>query len=110
MYPQVRVGKDNIGENGADKPPSPSRFVPPKVEEVRDYCTENGYPIDPERFIDYYTANGWVQGKGRKIKDWRACVRTWARREKAEHPQESQRAPAYIVDEKGVGSWILPKE
>lgn len=110
MDTQVRLGKDSLGKNGADKPPSPSRFVPPKVEEVRDYCTENGYPIDPERFIDYYTVNGWVQGKGRKIKDWRACVRTWARREKAEHPQKSQRAPAYIVDEKGVGSWILPKE
>lgn len=110
MDTQARGGKDNAGESGADKPPSPSRFVPPKVDEVRNYCVENGYPIDPERFIDYYTANGWVQGKGRKIKDWRACVRTWARREKAEHPQESQRAPAYVVDEKGAGSWILPKE
>ncbi len=100
------VTDSNIGESGADKPPTRSRFVPPKVEEVRSYCVENGYPIDPERFIDYYTANGWTQGKGKKIKDWKAAVRTWARREKAESPQV---APEYVVDEKGAGSWILPK-
>lgn len=109
MDTQVRLGKDSLGESGADEPPARSRFVPPKAEEVRNYCTENGYPVDPDRFIDFYTANGWTQGRGKKIKDWRACVRTWARREKAECSRENQSGPEYVVDEKGVGSWILPK-
>lgn len=80
---EVRLGKARVGEDrteGAAKPPR-TRFVPPSVEEVRAYCKEKGYGIDPERFVDYYQANGWVQGKGKPIKDWKACVRTWANSE-----------------------------
>ena len=33
-----------------------------------------------EKGKDYYTANGWVQGKaGKPGKDWKACIRTWER-------------------------------
>lgn len=34
--------------------------------------------------MDFYTANGWKQGKGTPIVDWRAAVRTWERRKKPE--------------------------
>lgn len=54
------------------------RFTPPKVSEVAAYCRERGNGIDAQSFVDFYTANGWVQGKGRKpVRDWMACVRTW---------------------------------
>lgn len=57
-----------------------SRFVPPTVDEVRDYCEQRKNNIDPEAFVDFYETNGWVQGKqGKPIKDWKACVRTWER-------------------------------
>lgn len=59
----------------ADKPPR-NRFSPPSVDEVREYCKERGNNVDPEKFVDYYTANGWMAGKS-KMKDWRAAVRTW---------------------------------
>lgn len=65
----------------ADKPrrkPAAKRFVPPDVSEVRAYCRERQNGIDAQYFVDFYTANGWVQGKGGKpIRDWRAVVRTW---------------------------------
>ena len=32
----------------------------------------------PERFMDYYTANGWRLGKS-EMKDWKAVVRNWER-------------------------------
>ena len=82
---QYRLVKDSVGEgsigkeNRADKPPR-TRFSPPSVEDVRAYCVERGNAVDAERFCDYYAANGWVQGKGKPIKDWRATVRTWERR------------------------------
>lgn len=56
------------------------RFTPPSVDEVLAYCHERKNGIDPEAFVDYYTANGWVQGKGKPIKDWKATVRTWEKR------------------------------
>lgn len=79
---KVSIGKDRIvkkREGTAGKPPR-SRFVPPAVEEVAEYCRERGNGIDAERFVDYYTARGWIIGKG-KMKDWRAAVRTWERNE-----------------------------
>lgn len=59
-----------------------SRFVAPSVEEVRNYCRERNNNIDAEEFINFYQANGWVQGKGKPIKDWQACVRTWEKNRK----------------------------
>ena len=59
------------------------KFVPPTVEEVRGYCLERNNGIDPQRFVDFYSAKGWMLGKN-KMKEWRACVRTWERREEGE--------------------------
>lgn len=57
-------------------------FSPPAVEDVRTYCAENGYDtIDPEGFVDYYAANGWKVGN-QPMKDWKATVRNWARRDR----------------------------
>lgn len=53
-----------------------SRFTPPTVSEVKAYCDERKNDINPQAFVDYYEANGWMRGKN-KIKDWKACVRTW---------------------------------
>ena len=53
------------------------RFTPPTIDEVKAYCRERQNNVDAERFIDYYETNGWVQGKGKPIKDWKAAVRTW---------------------------------
>lgn len=54
----------------------------PSLEEVRAYCIERMNAIDPETFLAFYNANGWVQGTGRKpIKDWKACMITWEKRQ-----------------------------
>lgn len=53
---------------------------PPSFNEVQDYCLERQNGIDPQHFLDYYEANGWVQGRCKKpIKSWQAAVRTWER-------------------------------
>lgn len=57
------------------------RFTPPTVEEVAAYCQERGNSISPEAFIDYYSSKGWMIGKN-KMKDWKAAVRNWERRQK----------------------------
>jgi hypothetical protein len=54
-------------------------FTPPSVEDVRAYCRERGNRVDPESFVDHYTAKGWMIGKN-GMKDWKAAVRTWERR------------------------------
>lgn len=64
------------------------RFAPPTLENVSEYCREMGYTnVDAARFIDFYTSNGWMVGKNR-MKDWKAAVRNWGRREKNPQRQD----------------------
>ena len=53
------------------------KFIKPTLQEVRDYILENDYPVDPEKFFYHYESNGWVQGKNKPVKNWKACVQTW---------------------------------
>ena len=60
------IDSDSVKEN----------FTPPTVEEVENYCRERGNGIDPQRFVDYYTAQKWVRN-GRPIDDWQLIIRLW---------------------------------
>ena len=82
----------------AGKPPrQPQRLIPPTVEEVRAYAAQRGDPLDPEAFMDYYTANGWKVGRN-PMKDWKAAVRTWARKEQAHGTGIRSTDPAAATD------------
>jgi hypothetical protein len=76
---------DSEERDAGEETPAPGKgkaktFTPPTVEEVEAYCRERENGIDGQEFVDFYTANGWVQGKqGKPLKDWKACVRTWER-------------------------------
>lgn len=66
--------KDNDKERGKK-----ARFSPPTLDEAREYCRKIGCPAETaDRFVDYYTSNGWMVGRG-PMKDWRAAMRNWAR-------------------------------
>ena len=78
------IGKDSIGKDSIDKS---KRFVPPTVDEVRAYCQERHNNVDPETFVDFYASKGWKVGNN-SMKDWKACVRTWEKRNKKETPKE----------------------
>lgn len=79
-------------EINIDRGQTAKRFTPPSLEDIKDYCSEMGYNIDPQEFLDHYQANGWVQGKGKAIRDWKAALRNWNRREPefAFKPQQSK--------------------
>ena len=57
-----------------------ARFKKPTLDEVKNYCILRNNNIDAEAFIDFYESKNWQIGKN-KMKDWKACIRTWERRE-----------------------------
>lgn len=69
-------GKEKDMQPPADKPPARTKFNPPTVQDVQAYCLERGNNVDPERWVDHYTSNGWKVGKN-PMKDWKSAVRTW---------------------------------
>ena len=61
-----------------DKPQQTrTHFTPPTLEEVKAYCIERNNNIDAEYFIDFQEARGWVLSNGKKMKNWKATIRTW---------------------------------
>ena len=77
----------NINNNSLSKRES-SRFQKPSIDEIRQYCISRNNSVDPEQFFNFYESKGWTIGKS-PMKDWRAAVRTWEKREK-EIPQRKR--------------------
>ena len=78
----------NINNNSLYKKGS-SRFQKPTIEEIRQYCLEKGYNVDAEQFFNFYESKGWVVGKS-PMKNWRAAVCTWNKREKEVAPRKRE--------------------
>lgn len=75
---KVSIGKISLGKviEAGEPPKKNTTFKTPSLEEVKAYCDERQNSVDPQRFVDYYSANGWMVGRNH-MKDWKAAVRTW---------------------------------
>jgi len=72
-----------------------TRFTSPTLDEVEAYCAERGNGVDPQQFIDFYTSKGWKVGD-QPMKDWKAAVRTWEKRDGRQAGQERTKSFADI--------------
>ncbi len=73
------------------------KFIKPTLEELKEYCTESSLSVDCQYFYDYYESNGWLVGKN-KMKDWKATLRNWNRRNK-EEKKENQKSIQEMLEE-----------
>ena len=65
-------------------PKRESRFVPPTLEEIKDYEAQKGYTFSAERFWGYYESNGWRVGKN-PMKSWHGACVTWQGKQNEEN-------------------------
>lgn len=72
-----------------------SHFTKPSLEEIREYCLSRNNQVDPEQFYNFYESKGWMVGKS-PMKDWKASVRTWEKREK-EVPQRKREKKESVI-------------
>lgn len=88
---------DNIEEIERIEPPtgerSAKRFTPPTKEQIFDFCLDNEINLDVDRFYDYYASKGWKVGSS-PMKDWKAAVRNWVRRDKERPAVSGYQQPA----------------
>lgn len=71
------IDKNSIEENNIYK--KGVKFSKPTIDEITKYCLERNNGINAEAFYDFYESKNWYVGKN-KMKDWKACVRTWEQR------------------------------
>lgn len=96
--PQIRLDKsreekNRVNNNGRKT----SRFTPPTVEEVQEYCSERGNAVDAQSFVDFYISKDWYIGKN-KMKDWKAAVRTWEKNQRQKNKKSK--------DDEGLKGWL----
>ena len=78
---------DNVNDNVKEKEKikekvaSAPRFQKPTLEDVQEYVSSQGIVIDCQAFLDFYESKGWKVGST-PMKDWKAAVRNWARRDR----------------------------
>jgi len=101
ILPANTVGKDKAKKyKGGDRQKKTVSFSPPTSIEVEQYCRERDNHVDAHRFVDFYTAKGWMLGKN-KMKDWKAAVRTWEKNLKQlDHPAASYKQQNTATDER----------
>lgn len=79
------------------------KFTKPTLEEIKSYFAEKGYVDESEVFYDFYNSKGWVVGKS-PMKDWRAAVRNWGRR------NPSKDNPQSLAEENRANLWKFVNE
>lgn len=75
------IERDIDKEKEKDKERESNNIYPtdtPTLSELHSFCQENNMEeFDCEYFYDYYEANGWIDGRGNKIKNWKSKVKNW---------------------------------
>ena len=90
------------GESANVKKPKP--FVPPTVEEVREYCLQRKSGVDPVRFWEYFDAGGWKDSEGKPVRNWKQKLITWESHSR-EKGKEQYDSTADSSD--GLSEWDL---
>lgn len=93
---------DNVNVESKAAKPQRSRFTPPTLAEVREYCKERGNSVDAEQFIAFYDSKGWKIGSS-KMKDWKAAVITWEKREQS----KPNKKPSYAFENSSIDDDML---
>ena len=57
-----------------------NKFVPPLLQEVKDFICEKSLQVDGESFYSFYAANGWHVGRN-PMKSWQMALQYWARKD-----------------------------
>ena len=92
------IDRDIEEENSVESAtPKRKRFSPPSLDDVANYCFERNNNVDPQRFVDYYTSNGWMVGKN-KMKDWKAAVRTWEQKDQPKPIHQNRKNSNVFLD------------
>ena len=84
------IQSESVSESNPRENARARAFTPPSVGEVAEYINLKGYDIDAEAFVAFYASKGWKVGST-PMKDWKAAVVTWAKRDKQTHPKQNAR-------------------
>ena len=103
--PQDSIGKNSIDNSSLDNKKENTKrknFIPPTVDEVKEYIDSVGSQVDAESFVAFYESKGWMVGKD-KMRSWKAAIVTWEKRNGLKRSPPKKSDPVQQEDEELVG-------
>jgi hypothetical protein len=59
-------------------PKTQKRFLPPSLEEVKDFFSENKSSLlEAEKYYNHFESNGWKVAGKTPMKNWKAAAKNW---------------------------------
>lgn len=79
---KVKKSKDKESEREINKERDAAASSTPTLSEIVSYGKELGLDEEYcERFFDNYEGTGWINGTGNQIKNWKAVLRNWKKKD-----------------------------
>lgn len=70
--------KDLLKEKTKNKS-NKKQFIPPTLEEIKQYIKDKGFNINAKSFYEYYSSNDWKDKNNNPVKNWKLKMITWNR-------------------------------
>lgn len=104
----VDIDKDIDKEKDKKENTKRKKFVPPTVDEVKQYLDSVGSKVDAEAFVAFYESKDWMVGKN-KMKDWKSAIVTWEKRNGLKrNPPKKEEQKQIQDDEEIIGDdWMF---
>ena len=96
--------KDNRGrgeeEKEEERQNTPNKgtskaFIPPTLEEVREYARSKDCEDIAERFYEYFTDGEWKDSAGKPVRSWKQKLLTWRNKEPAKNKPPDNKPMKY---------------
>ena len=79
------------GKKNNKKKKKEKTFIPPTLEEIKNYCKERNNGVDCQRFYDYYAVNDWKDKDGKPIKNWKQkIIAVWEKKGNSKSSAQNQ--------------------
>lgn len=100
-----KISKDKLSEvklseekKSEEKPKrrTSKPFVPPSLQECRDYYESKGFTFDLEFFFNYFTELKWHDGNGKPVKSWKGKMLTWQHNDDQRRKDDKHKQAAFI--------------
>lgn len=80
----IQTNKQTNKQERESKERKRKAFSPPSRADVEAFVCDANITLNIDRFMDYYSAQGWKLSNGNAMKDWKAAARNWSRRDDEE--------------------------
>lgn len=99
----IQTDEDGVVVEDDDLITDAAALYIPDIEEVKSFIALKGVDVDPDEFMKYYKDQGWLDGEGKIVKNWKAKVMMWGRnkREWKDRPKKNGKViemPEYMKE------------